>query len=135
MITVINRVRRFWPHWVIARPQPPVMAESSFFAIFLLTVVLTRLFLYINPLPAPTFNGIRTHHYMYGIVGVILGLTVASLPTFAIGMGLFTDELTFVLMGGKTHHDNYWTVSLIGTAVFAGLVFLARRFLVKPFEG
>jgi uncharacterized membrane protein YcfT len=108
--------------------------DYRFFLMFVLTVVFVRAVLYFHPVPAPTIAGFRIHHYMYGLAAVAIGLATVSLPIYSIGLGLFIDELTFVLTGGKTHHDNYSLVSILGTAVLVCVVFVLKRCLVRPFE-
>ena len=73
------------------------------------------------------------HHYMYGIVGIIAGFLLHSVIIYAIGLGLFVDELTYLLIRGKDHKDNYSKVSLLGTAIFVLLVFLFQNYLLIPF--
>lgn len=106
---------------------------SHFFLIFLATVIVTRLFVFIYPVPSLTLMKFRIHHYMYGILGVILGLVFNSIIVYAIGLGLFIDELTYILMRGKTHEDNYSKISLIGTICFIVIVFILREYLTTPF--
>jgi hypothetical protein len=67
---------------------------------------------------------------MYGIVLVPIGLLTQSIILFGIGLGLFIDELTFVIMRGKSHEENYSKTSLFGTMGFMILVFLLRNYLV-----
>ncbi|MDB5266219.1 MAG: hypothetical protein JWN89_34 [Parcubacteria group bacterium] len=100
-----------------------------FFLIFLGTIIFTRLFLYFKPIPAPTVGKFWTHHYMYGVGLVLLGLLIGSVVTYAVGLGLFVDELTYLLINGKNHEDNYSKKSLIGTLIFIGVVFFLREFL------
>ena len=110
---------------------------NYFFLIFAVTIILTRLILYfypVLPFPAPTIGKFRIHHYMYGLVAIILGFISQSILIYAIGLGLFIDELTFLLMGGKTHEDNYSKISLLGTLIFIVIVFLFRRYLAQPFH-
>jgi hypothetical protein len=109
--------------------------DSRFFFIFVVTVLAIRTVLYFWPVPAPTIGGLRTHHYMYGVIGVLIGLATNSMTVYAVGIGLFVDELTFVLTGGRTHQDNYSSASLLGTFVLIGLVFALRGYLARPFEG
>lgn len=104
---------------------------NQFFFIFLTTILVTRLLVYLFPIPAPTIRNFRIHHYMYGVVILILGLTLDSILVFAVGLGLFTDELTYLLIGGKTHKDNYSKISLLGTAGFIAVIFLLRNYLVS----
>ena len=70
---------------------------------------------------------------MYGIVGILFGLIIHSVIISAIGLGLFVDELAYLLMRGKTHEDNYSKISLLGTAVFVIIVFLFKNYLILFF--
>ena len=70
---------------------------------------------------------------MYGIVGILFGLIIHSVIIYAIGLGLFVDELAYLLMRGKTHEDNYSKISLLGTAVFVIIVFLFKNYLILFF--
>ncbi len=106
---------------------------SYFFIIFALTVLMTRLILYIRPTASPMVGGIQMHHYMYGIVGIIVSLFLHSITIYAIGLGLFVDELTYLLIRGKNHKDNYSGISLFGTALFVMIVFLFQTYLLIPF--
>ncbi len=109
--------------------------DFRFFFIFAFTVLMIRTVLYFHPVPAPTIGGLRTHHYMYGAIAMLIGLATKSISLYAVGMGLFIDELTFLFTGGRTHQDNYSSVSLLGTAILVGLVFVLRGYLARPFEG
>ena len=98
-----------------------------FFVIFLITILLTRVFLYIHPTPAPTISGFRTHHYMYGLVLALAGALFGSVTIFAVGVGLFVDELGYLLIGGKTHEENYSKASLILLSIFIVLAYIFRE--------
>ncbi|MEK7672792.1 MAG: hypothetical protein AAB373_02820 [Patescibacteria group bacterium] len=98
------------------------------FFIILSTVLITRIFLYFKPTPSPTFWGIRTHHYMYGILLAVIGYFTKNLTITGVGLGLFLDELTYLLIGGKTHKDNYSKTSLIGTFLFLVLAFFLCQY-------
>lgn len=106
---------------------------NEFFLIFFLTIIAVRVFLFLKPIPSPTVEGFRVHHYMYGVVLVVIGLLVHSIVVYAIGFGLFIDELTYLLIGGKTHTDNYSVKSLVGTGICIILVFIFREYLIPPF--
>ena len=114
------------------RKSPPPMT-SYFFIVFIFTVILTRVVLYIRPTPSPTIRGFRVHHYMYGIAGVALALLIHSITLYAVGLGLFVDELTYLLIRGKDHKDNYSRTSLLGTALCVLIVFLTQGYLLIPF--
>jgi hypothetical protein len=70
---------------------------------------------------------------MFGLAGVFLGIAFSSLTVFAIGLGLFVDELAFLLMRGKTHEDNYSKTSLLGTLFFVAVVFFIQEYLLFVF--
>ncbi len=70
---------------------------------------------------------------MYGIILIILGLLFKILTIYSMGFGLFVDELTFILMKGKTHKDNYFSKSLIGTFIFIIMTFIFREYLTISF--
>jgi hypothetical protein len=104
--------------------------SNYFFIVFLITIVAVRVLIFLHPVPAPTIGKFRTHHYMFGIIGVILGLLFNSILIYAIGLGLFVDELTYLLMRGKSHEDNYSKTSLLGTLLFIIIVFLLKDYLL-----
>ncbi len=101
-----------------------------FFAIFFATILITRIFLYVNPVPAPTINGFRMHHYMFGLVLAPAGILFGSVALYAVGLGLFVDELGYLLLGGKTHDENYSKISLLLLALFAILTYLLSEQLL-----
>ncbi len=98
------------------------------FLIFLTTIIVTRLYLAPRPKPSPTIKGFRLHHYMYGIVLITIGLLIKNNPTYLIGLGLFIDELGFVLIGGETHQDYWSKKSLLLLTLFIIIIY----FLKKP---
>lgn len=102
-----------------------------FFTIFIVTIIITRLFLLLYPIPSPTVGDFRTHHYMFGIVIVMVGLLLKNIPLYAGGFGLFIDELGYLLIGGTTHADNYSTPSLMLLCLCIILVYINRQHLVR----
>ncbi len=104
---------------------------TTFGVIFLATVLVTRIALWAKPVASPTIRGFRMHHYMYGIALAIIGAIHHSVWFYAIGLGLFVDELGYLCIGGKTHADNYSDRSLFLTCFFAALTFIFREELVR----
>jgi len=49
---------------------------------------------------------------MYGIALIIASLFFKNIWLYAIGCGLFVDEIPYLLLNGKTHADNYSKKSL-----------------------
>ncbi len=101
-----------------------------FFVIFFASIILTRFFLYFHPTPAPTINGFRIHHYMYGLVLAPVGALLENVTTYAVGIALFVDELGYLLIAGKTHEENYSKASLFLLALSIVLVYAFRKQLL-----
>jgi len=104
--------------------------QLYFFLIFFATIILTRVFIFIYPISAPTINGFRTHHYMYGIILASIGALLGSIAIYAIGLGLFVDELGYLIIGGKTHEENYSKQSLLLLGFFIVLTYIFREQLL-----
>lgn len=107
-----------------------IIEDTFLFLIIVITVSVTRIFLYFKPTPSPTLFGLRTHHYMYGGILATLGAVLSNVTLYGIGIGLFLDELTYLLIGGKTHEDNYSTPSLTGTGFFLLIAFIFKEQLL-----
>ena len=107
---------------------------NQFFLIFLATILITRIVVYLRPVPSPTIGNFRLHHYMYGIVLIVIGLIASFMPIYAVGFGLFIDELTYLIIGGKTHEDNYSKKSLVGTLFFIILAFFFRDYILSMIQ-
>ena len=108
-----------------------MLIENYFFLVFILTIIATRLFLYFKSTPAPTIKGFRLHHWMYGLLLIPVGIIFKDVIIYAAGLGLFVDELTYIIIRGKNHKDNYSRTSLIGTLIFIILIFFLRSYLVN----
>lgn len=115
--------------------------EDSFFLVFLCTILVTRIILYLAGQLASdpdalgfTLFGVRLHHYMYGALLMIVAIFFPHIHLFSIGMGLFVDELTYLLMAGTTRADNYSWISLLGTLIFVFIVFVLRRRILQQWR-
>lgn len=67
------------------------------------------------------------HHWMYGVILIIVSFVASSVILYAVGLGLFVDELSYILIGEKNHKDNYSTKSLLGTVLFVIIVFIFKH--------
>ncbi len=110
-----------------------MILADQFFLIVAATVLITRVFLFLYPMPTPKIGSFRPHHWMTGLALIPIGLLLHSIWIYAIGVGLFIDELTFVLMRGQSHEDNYSRISLAGVATLLIIVFIARHHLTAIF--
>lgn len=100
--------------------------EQLLFNIFLYTICAVRIFLFLFPTPGPTIADLRIHHYIFGIIFLIISIIIKKARLFAIGLALFVDELTFLITNGTTHQDNYSFVSIAGTIFFILLVYIFK---------
>ena len=101
-----------------------------FFVIFVITILITRVFLYFNPTSSPTIKGFRMHHYMYGLILAPVGILVSNVAIYAIGVGLFIDELGYLIIRGKTHEENYSKNSLMLLTIFVILTYIFKEQLL-----
>ena len=105
----------------------------EFISIFCGTVITTRLLLYFCRLPSPTVGTFRLHHYMYGLIGIPFAFVLHSLALYAFSAALFVDEITYLVIGGESHDDNYSAFSLGGTLLLVVFVFIFKEQLVGLF--
>ena len=101
-----------------------------FFAIFFITILTTRVFLYFNPTPSLTIKGFRMHHHMYGLILAPAGVLLGNMAIYSVGVGLFVDELGYLIIGGKTHEENYSKISLVLLILFISLTYIFREQLL-----
>ncbi len=63
-------------------------------------------------------------------IGLPIALASHSVILYGISLGLFVDELTYPIIRGKNHEDNYSAVSIVGTLLFIGIVFILKGWLI-----
>ena len=73
------------------------MSWSVTAAVVLLTVLVARMWCLLTHLRCATIRGFRTHHWMYGLVLLLVGLLTDYRLMSAIGLGLMVDEADLVL--------------------------------------
>lgn len=102
--------------------------ENLFFLILILTILITRLSIYLVPEVDITVFGTIIHHFWIGIALITLSQIIkkASILNPA-GLGLAADQLIFILLGaGKD--AQYWAApSIIGTIIITSIVFILRK--------
>lgn len=108
---------------------------DKYFLLVLLTIILTRLLVYFFNKPSPTIKNFRTHHWMYGLLFTIILFCISSFYTniylLSISMGIFFDEIGFIIIKGKTHEDNYSPKSFMILILFILLLFIFRENIVN----
>ena len=71
-----------------------LQSGSYFFSVFLLTILITRIVLLPRKrIISPKVRGFHVHHYVYGLILIAFSFIVSSLTVFAVGVGLFVDQL------------------------------------------
>lgn len=108
---------------------------DKFFLFTLITIIITRVFVYIFNKPSPTIKNFRTHHWMFGLLFTILLFFISKFYTnvylLSISMGVFLDEIGFILIKGKTHEDNYSPKSFMIIMLFILLLFIFRENIIN----
>ena len=111
--------------------------EDLFYLIFVLSILVARLSVFLFPEVDIEVFGVIVHHFWLGAFLAALSLIpskkyrLAKLYTFAIGLGLVIDQLVFMALGaGKD--IQYWSLlSLIGMIVLAIAIFPFREKLAN----
>ncbi len=108
---------------------------DKYYLITMLTILITRVFVYIFNKPSPTIKNFRTHHWMFGFLFTILLFCISNFYTniylLSISMGIFLDEIGFIIIKGKTHEDNYSAKSFMILMFFLIILFIFRKDIVK----
>ena len=105
---------------------------SKFFLIFLLTLIITRVFCLKTRIPSPTISGFRTHHYMTGLLLIVLSFYFSNLVIFAIGFGLFVDQMPLFIFWRKWKWEDYIsTWSYVGLIFITIIVYLFQDYLIS----
>lgn len=108
---------------------------DKYFLFTIITIVFTRILVYIFNKPSPTIKNFRIHHWMYGLIFTIILFCISSFYTniylLSIGMGIFLDEIGFIIIRGKTHEDNYSPKSFMILMFFIVLLFLLRENIIN----
>lgn len=102
------------------------------FIVILVTVALTRLWLFVRPTSSPRLQGFKLHHYMYGLVIGIIGYIFSVAALLGIGLGLIIDELPLFIR--YKNNDFHWKeynslYSRIGVVICLLLLFIIRRYV------
>lgn len=108
---------------------------DKYFLLTFLTILITRVVVYIFNKPSPTIKNFRTHHWMFGLFFAIILFCISNFYTniylLAINMGIFLDEIGFIIIRGKTHEDNYSPRSFMILLFFILLLFIFREKIIN----
>jgi len=111
--------------------------DSIFYILFVLTILVIRLEVFIFPANKIMIDGLRVNHFWIGAVLVLFSLfllknyNALKIIIFPIGLGLVADELTFMIFSHRTSND-YWSVySIAGLVIIMIMVFVFREKLLS----
>ncbi|MCI8671682.1 MAG: hypothetical protein HFI36_06630 [Bacilli bacterium] len=108
---------------------------DKFFLITLITIIITRVGVYIFNKPSPTIKNFRTHHWMFGLIFIIIFFLISSFYTniylLSISVGVFMDEIGFIIIKGKSHKDNYSPESFMILMFFILILFIFRETIIN----
>lgn len=110
------------------------LSDQYFFFSFI-TILITRVVVYVFRNPCPTIKNFRTHHWMFGLIFMIVLFCISNFYTniymISISTGIFLDEIGFILIHGKTHEDNYSPKSFMILLLFLLCFFLFREAIIN----
>ncbi len=99
---------------------------------FILTIVIIRVGVFLIPGVDITVGKFILHHFWFGVLLLMINFFIKEgrfnqkFILFGIGLGLFLDELIFMLLGGGGDLQ-YWNIySVIGTMLIVLLIFFLR---------
>ncbi len=110
---------------------------NIFYLIFILTIILIRIWIFWFPLRKIIISGIRINHFWVGVILISFLFFISKsyhllkIVIFSIGLGVITDELVFMIIGNRTIND-YWSIySVFSVIIVMVLVFVFRKRLIK----
>ncbi len=111
---------------------------DQYFLFTMITVIITRVLVYVYNKPSPTIKNFRTHHWMFGLMSTILLFCISNYYTniylLSISMGIFLDEIGFIILKGKSHEDNYSPESFMILIFSLLLLFILKENIVNFYQ-
>lgn len=110
--------------------------ENLFYIAYILTILVIRIGVFLFPQRKIIIDGTIIHHFWIGVILVLIFLIIPKIYNsfrmilFSIGLGIITDELIFMILGGGTVQE-YWSIySVSGTIILAAITFVIRKEIV-----
>ncbi len=111
--------------------------ENLFYLAFILTVLISRISVYLLPNRNIVIFGLIIHHFWFGFLVFIIALLFKRkadvLVISAIGLGLMADELIFIVLGGGGDLEYWSKVVVFSTCIILLLIYFVRRKISKLF--
>jgi predicted membrane channel-forming protein YqfA (hemolysin III family) len=105
------------------------------FLTFVLTILLSRSYLFFVPQAhSPRWKNFQVHHYMYGLLLLVISFLIKSGVLYSVGLGLFADELPlfFTNKWNKRGYDE--AICRLFLIVIIIMVWFSRGFIFTLFE-
>jgi len=103
--------------------------ENLFYLIFIITIIIIRLGVFLIPNVDITVSNVIIHHFWIGLVILIIGLFLKNnfkIYSIAIGFGLLADQLVFIILE-STGDNEYWALpSVLGTIILAVVFYFIK---------
>ena len=85
------------------------MFAETFFLIFVLTILVIRVWLFLIPRHLSKMFGFQWHHYMTGLLLIALYVVYPNILLLAVGTAFIVDQLPlFFIYKGLRWPDNCW---------------------------
>lgn len=111
--------------------------ENLFYLVMILIILITRISIIILPEVDTKFLDIVIHHFLFGVILMIIGLIVPKqkfypkILLYGIGAGLIIDQLIFMLLGAGKDKE-YWALpSSLGTIIIVLVIYPIRQRLTN----
>lgn len=107
--------------------------ENKLYLAILLTVVVARLLVFVNPSHLVVF-GIIIHHFWIGIFLILASFLLKKewkIFCLGIGLGLFVDEFGFIIKAVGSFPE-YWSTFSVTVAIsLLGIFYLMKKSIYK----
>src|SRR6188472_1872990 len=102
------------------------MDINYFFIIVIITIVLSRIWLWFVPKHSPKIGSFQPHHYHFGLVLIVLYFFFNNIYLLAIGIAWVIDEIPLFFIYKKwkwpdDHWDEYHSLQSLG-GIFSILI-------------
>jgi hypothetical protein len=107
--------------------------ENFLYLLIFLTLLIVRVSVFLIPEVTIKFLGLIIHHFWFGIILIAIGFFISRKKSFpkllfySIGIGLFIDQLVFMILGAGTDQQ-YWALpSLLSAIILLIIIFPFRK--------
>jgi|SRR3989344_309352 len=120
----------------MCRREYTLQKSTLFFILFVSTILVTRLSIFLIPEVDVTVVGLVIHHFWFGAILLLCALFIPEnhplrIFFYGVGSGLFADQLVFMLLGAGNDRE-YWSLpSIFGAIVFTVVIFFIRKRFIQ----